>query len=71
MLKLVEDSLSLWRDPIIIKQLNIEEDHQSQAFQTGYYDLIVASDVWHATSRSDGPIRNMRKLSRSGGKLSL
>ena len=39
-LKLVEDSLSLWRDSIVIKQLNIEEDHQSQEFQIGYYDLV-------------------------------
>lgn len=70
-LRLVEESQSSWRDSIVFKQLIIEEDPQSQAFQFGYYDLIVASDDWHATSRSDDPIQNMRKLLRSGGKLLL
>ena len=70
-LNVVDDSLSLRKDSIVVKQLDIEGDPQSQTFQIGYYDLIVASDVWHTTSRSNGPIRDMRKLLKSSGKLLL
>ncbi|MCJ1382876.1 hypothetical protein MMC17_005989 [Xylographa soralifera] len=51
--------------------LNIEEDPVKQGFTKGHYDVIVASNVLHATADLRGTIRNVRQLLKPGGRLVL
>ena len=51
--------------------LNIEQDPLSQGFNEGDYDIIVASNVLHATADLLGTLANARKLLKPGGKLIL
>lgn len=53
------------------KPLNIENDPQEQGFEGGDYDLIIASNVLHATKRIDDTLSNVRSLLRPGGRLML
>ncbi|CAI7653198.1 unnamed protein product [Penicillium pancosmium] len=53
------------------KNLNIEEDPSAQGFQTNGYDLVIASQVLHATKNISRTLANARKLLRPGGKLLL
>ena len=68
---MAEDSQSSWKDSIAFKELDIEKDVQSQGFQIGYYDLILADEILYETPRLDGVLHSLRKLLRSGGKLLL
>ncbi|KAF2705690.1 hypothetical protein K504DRAFT_460398 [Pleomassaria siparia CBS 279.74] len=51
--------------------LDIELDPLEQGLPAGEYDLIVASQVLHATSSLALTLRNVRKLLKPGGKLLL
>ncbi|KAK9764861.1 hypothetical protein K7432_007299 [Basidiobolus ranarum] len=53
------------------KALNIEQDPIQQGFREGYYDLIIASNVLHATESISKTLQNTRKLLRPGGYLLL
>lgn len=56
---------------IEFKTLDIEKDLLNQGFEAGSYDLIVASNVLHATSRIDDTLANVRALLKPGGRLAL
>lgn len=51
------------------KVFNAEHDPQSQSLDAGSYDLVVAFQVLHATSKMDETIANCRKLLAPGGHL--
>jgi NADPH:quinone reductase-like Zn-dependent oxidoreductase/SAM-dependent methyltransferase len=51
--------------------LDIEKDPMTQGFQKESYDLIVASQVFHATKNLEETIRHARSLLKPGGKLIL
>lgn len=51
------------------KVFNAELDPGSQRLDLGSYDVVVAFQVLHATSRMDDTISNCRKLLRTGGYL--
>lgn len=51
--------------------LDIEQDPEEQGFDTDAYDLVIASDVIHATSRLSNSLENVRKLLASEGQLLL
>ncbi|KAL2272318.1 hypothetical protein FJTKL_06945 [Diaporthe vaccinii] len=51
------------------KVFNAELDPASQGLDLGSYDVVVAFQVLHATSRMDDTIANCRKLLRPGGYL--
>ncbi|KAF2762994.1 hypothetical protein EJ05DRAFT_495835 [Pseudovirgaria hyperparasitica] len=51
------------------KTLDISRDPNTQGFQQGQYDLIVASNVLHATEDISATLQNTRKLLKPGGKL--
>lgn len=51
------------------KTLDIEKDVASQDFEENSYDLIVASNVLHATTSLDNTIKNARSLLKPGGYL--
>ena len=52
------------------KTLDIEKNPQEQGFETNY-DMIVASQVLHATTTIAETIQNARSLLRTGGKMVL
>lgn len=51
------------------KVFNAELDPGSQGFDLGSYDVVLAFQVLHATSKMDNTIANCRKLLRPGGYL--
>ena len=58
-------------DVVEFRALDIEKDPLAQGFEPASYDLVVASNVVHATSRVDDTLRNIRALLRPGGKFML
>ncbi|POS79314.1 polyketide synthase/peptide synthetase [Diaporthe helianthi] len=54
---------------MIFKTLDAERDVVEQGFQEGYYDLVIASNVLHATAKLDDTLRNARRLLKPGGYL--
>ncbi|KAK2764912.1 Type I Iterative PKS [Arachnomyces sp. PD_36] len=51
--------------------LNIEQLPCEQGFADGYYDVVVAANVLHATSSIEQTLQHTRKLLKPGGKLIL
>ncbi|KAL2010558.1 hypothetical protein VTN00DRAFT_6365 [Thermoascus crustaceus] len=60
-----------WSSLMDFKRLDIEGAPDIQGFAAGSYDLIIASNVLHATSEIRKTLHNIRKLLRPGGKLIL
>ncbi|KAL2867348.1 type I polyketide synthase [Aspergillus lucknowensis] len=58
-------------DVVEFRVLDIGQDAKDQGFEEGSYDLIVASNVIHATPRIDETLRNIRPLLKPGGKFIL
>ncbi|KAL4922536.1 hypothetical protein BDW62DRAFT_54743 [Aspergillus aurantiobrunneus] len=58
-------------DVMEFKKLNIEEDPAEQGFESNSYDLVIASQVLHATKNINNTLANVRKMLRPGGKLLL
>jgi NADPH:quinone reductase-like Zn-dependent oxidoreductase/NAD(P)-dependent dehydrogenase (short-subunit alcohol dehydrogenase family)/SAM-dependent methyltransferase len=63
--------LQQWAGSINFKTLDISRDPVEQGFVAGSYDLVIASNVLHATSSMDVTIANVRKLLKPGGRLAL
>jgi acyl transferase domain-containing protein/ubiquinone/menaquinone biosynthesis C-methylase UbiE len=63
--------LKSWAPFMTYARLNIEEDPVAQGLEEGGYDLIVASNVLHATRRMDTTLANVKKLLKPSGKLVL
>ncbi|KAI9738829.1 MAG: putative Hybrid PKS-NRPS biosynthetic cluster [Cirrosporium novae-zelandiae] len=53
------------------KTLDIEKDVESQGFAKHSYDLVIASNVLHATAVLNDTMKNARSLLKPGGKLLL
>ncbi|KAF2123089.1 hypothetical protein BDV96DRAFT_681663 [Lophiotrema nucula] len=64
-------SLSRWSDLITMKTLDIEKDPCDQGFEEYSFDLIIASNVLHATRRISNTLGNVHKLLKPGGRLAL
>lgn len=56
---------------VTFKTLNIENDPIAQGFSEGSYDMIIASNVLHATRRLEETLQHCRQLLRPGGYLLL
>ncbi|KAK2601916.1 hypothetical protein QQS21_004507 [Conoideocrella luteorostrata] len=65
-----EERFADW-DAVEFKVLDIEKDLVEQGFEQGSFDLIVASNVLHATSSLHDSLKNVRSLFRTGGRLYL
>ena len=63
--------LSAWDDVVEFRKLDIETSVSEQGFEEGIYDLVVASNVLHATRIMKNTVKNVRKLLKPGGKLCL
>lgn len=60
-----------WESLLKYGKLNIEQDPGSQGYEAGSYDVVVASNVLHATEKMDRTLEHVGKLLRPGGKLVL
>ncbi|OBT81690.1 Type I Iterative Polyketide synthase (PKS) [Pseudogymnoascus sp. 03VT05] len=60
-----------WQEYFDFKTLDISQDPIEQGFEAGSYDLIIASNVLHATASLDETVANVRKLLKPGGRLML
>ncbi|KAL7621657.1 hypothetical protein AAE478_008984 [Parahypoxylon ruwenzoriense] len=65
------EKLAPWVPFMKFSKLNIEEDILAQGYEEGSYDLIIASNVLHATRFVNKTLENTRKLLKPNGKLVL
>ncbi|KAG4264811.1 hypothetical protein FPRO03_00095 [Fusarium proliferatum] len=56
---------------INFKTLDLDRSIDSQDFEPGSYDLVIAASVLHATPYLEATIRNVRKALKPGGRLIL
>ena len=63
------ERLGTWDELITYRTLNIEKDPVDQGFEIGSFDLIVASNVLHATANMNKTLKNARKLLKNGGRI--
>nr|WHN38866.1 polyketide synthase 5 [Elsinoe perseae] len=63
--------LAPWLSFLKFSTLNIEESPSDQGYEEGSYDLIIASNVLHATRSIRKTLENTRKLLKPDGKLVL
>ncbi|KAF7596241.1 hypothetical protein BBP40_002774 [Aspergillus hancockii] len=60
-----------YRDKMIFKALDIGNDVTSQDFKEHAYDIIIATNVLHATPSISTTLKNTRSLLKPGGYLLL
>ncbi|KXJ92221.1 polyketide synthase [Microdochium bolleyi] len=65
------EKLSSWSDRMNYKKLDISQDPATQGFSAQSYDVILASNVLHATPDILATLHNVGNLLRPGGKLVL
>ncbi|KAI1431558.1 hypothetical protein GGR50DRAFT_60444 [Xylaria sp. CBS 124048] len=58
-----------YRSLMDFKVLNVEDEPGPQGFEEGTYDVVVAFQVLHATSKISTTLANARRLLKPGGKL--
>ena len=63
--------LSQWSDILHFKTLDVERDPILQGFEESSYDLVIASNVLHATESVSEALLNVRRLLKPGGRLAL
>ena len=63
--------LEHWGDLVEFKKLDVEKPVNEQGFEECSFDLVIASNVLHATRTMSNTLQNVRKLLRYGGKLAL
>lgn len=65
------DKFASNRGKMAFKILDIEKDPVEQGFQESSYDIVVASNVLHATRKLSDTVRHTRSLLKPGGYLIL
>lgn len=65
------EKLDKFHDSLDFQKLDIEISPKEQGFELGSYDLIIASNVLHATRDINNTLRNVRDLLKSNGQLAL
>ena len=63
--------LRRWSRHVTYRKLDIGQDPLGQGFAAQSYDLVVASNVLHATPDIAATVRHVAALLRPGGKLAL
>ena len=58
-----------WESLMTYARLDIEKDPVEQGFQEGTFDLVIASNVLHATTDMRATLSNAARLLKPGGKL--
>ncbi|KAK4176933.1 Nonribosomal peptide synthetase 14 [Triangularia setosa] len=64
-----EERFKEYADRMVFKTLDMERDPLDQGFIRGSYDLIIASNVLHATDKLKEMMTNVRTLLKPGGYL--
>jgi 2-polyprenyl-3-methyl-5-hydroxy-6-metoxy-1,4-benzoquinol methylase len=62
---------SEWDDHLDFQILDISKDPLEQGYSAASYDLVVASNVLHATPILDTTLANIKKILKPGGRLAL
>ncbi|MFI9594971.1 SDR family NAD(P)-dependent oxidoreductase [Nonomuraea sp. NPDC052265] len=57
------------RPDLVLALLDVERDPSEQGFETGAYDVVLATNVLHATADVGRTLRNAAALLRPGGRL--
>ncbi|KAF4119349.1 hypothetical protein GMORB2_4868 [Geosmithia morbida] len=60
-----------YSDKMTFKTLDVEKSPSTQGYQTGAYDIVIASNVLHATSSMQKTLEHTRQLLKPGGYLML
>lgn len=63
--------LKKWKDLITMRTLDIERDPIVQGFEEHSYDLIISSNVLHATHNLDDTLSNVHRLLKPSGALAF
>lgn len=58
-----------YADRLVFATYNMEQPPADQGFEQGTYDVVIASNVLHATGKIDDTMANARLLLRPGGYL--
>lgn len=58
-----------WQTIFEYKVLHAEKDVESQGFDSGMYDVVVAQNVIHATEDLQSTLINLRTLLKPGGRI--
>lgn len=65
------DKFKSWQSIFEYKVLHAEKDVESQGFECGMYDVVVAQNVIHATEDLHSTLTNLRKLLKPGGRIMI
>ena len=60
-----------WSTRLKFKTLDIEQDGLIQGFENHSFDMIIASNVLHATRKLESTLNNVRRILKPGGFLLL
>lgn len=66
-----EQKFEKYMDSVVFKKFNIAEDPLLQGFTPGYFDIIVAAEVIHATRSIRETLGNLRLVLRDGGVIQV
>lgn len=66
-----QEKFKAYANRMAFKILNIEKDPTTQGFTEHAYDVVVASNVLHATKPLEETLKNTRRLLKPGGYLVL
>lgn len=64
-----KEEFGAWHRILSFQKLDIEQDPAKQGFDTGFYDLVIASQVFNKTGVTDNTMTNVRKLLKPNGTL--
>nr|POE87424.1 highly reducing polyketide synthase azab [Quercus suber] len=64
-----EKRLKQWSNVVTYKRLDIEMDPLDQGFEAESFDIIIATNVLHATKNIDDTLQNVLRLLKPGGHL--
>ncbi|KAL8653880.1 MAG: hypothetical protein Q9226_003662 [Calogaya cf. arnoldii] len=66
-----KETLARWKDLVSFKTLDISKDPLQQGFEQHSYDLVIASNVLHATPSIKDTLTNIRAILKPLGKLAI
>ncbi|KAF9887261.1 hypothetical protein FE257_010389 [Aspergillus nanangensis] len=64
-----KERLKQWNSTVSYKKLDVGVDPIAQGFEPGTFDLVLASNVLHATPDLQKTLKNIHSLLKPGGKL--
>ncbi|KAI9035960.1 non-reducing polyketide synthase pyr2 [Aspergillus affinis] len=67
----VQETFGAHSDRFIYETLDLEKDVSEQDFSENSYDLVIASNVVHATSSFSASMSRIRRLLKPGGRVAI